>query len=189
MVAFAAWFEAARAAGVREAEAMTLATASPDGAPSARMVLLKSASQDGFRFFTNRESRKGRELLANPRAALVMHWDPLGRQVRVEGPVEELPRAEVEEYFTSRPRGSRIGAWASRQSTVIAGREVLEARLDEARDRFGDGDIPLPGWWSGFVLRHRVVEFWQHREDRLHDRIAYRRDPAGEGWIRERLSP
>jgi pyridoxamine 5'-phosphate oxidase len=184
---FAAWFEAAREAGVREPEAMTLATATPDGAPSARMVLLKGVGEGRFDFYTNIESRKGRELLANPRAALVFYWEPLGRQVRVEGAVGPLSRAESAAYFATRPLGSRLGAWASRQSEVIAERGELEWRLAEVKARFAGGEPPLPDWWGGFRLVPHAIEFWQHREDRLHDRLRYR--IGGDGWRIERLSP
>lgn len=181
------WFAAAREAGVREPEAMTLATASSDGGPSARMVLLKGAGPEGFDFYTNTESRKGRDLAGNPRAALVFYWEVLGRQVRVEGRVRRLCEAESAAYFASRPLGSRLGAWASRQSEVIDGREELERRLAEVQDRFGGEEPPLPDWWGGYRLTPHMVEFWQHREDRLHDRLRYRR--ASGRWILERLSP
>jgi pyridoxamine 5'-phosphate oxidase len=178
---------AAREAGVREPEAMTLATVAADGAPSARMVLLKGAGPDGFDFYTNTESRKGRDLSENPRAALVFYWEVLGRQVRVEGRVRRLREAESAAYFASRPRGSRLGAWASRQSEVIADRAELERRLAEVEQRFEGAESPLPDWWGGYRLTPHVLEFWQHREDRLHDRLRYRR--SGGVWLMERLSP
>ena len=184
---FAAWFAAAEAAGVHEPEAMTLATATPDGAPSARMVLLRGFGSAGFDFYTNLESRKARELAANPRAALVLYWYALGRQVRIEGDVALLPREESERYFRTRPRGSRLGAWASAQSTVIAGREELDRRLREVAGRFEGGDVPLPPWWGGYRVRPHELEFWQQGPDRLHDRLRYRR--AEGGWTIERLSP
>src|SRR5688572_21444959 len=160
---------------------MTLATATPDGAPSARTVLLKGVDERGFVFYTNYESRKGRELAANPRAALVFHWPQTPRrQVSVCGSVERLSARESDEYFRTRPFGSRIGAWASRQSEVIAGREGLEAEHAE-------GEVPRPPWWGGYVLRTDIVEFWQNRPNRLHDRLRYRRSD-GE-WVLERLSP
>jgi pyridoxamine 5'-phosphate oxidase len=184
---FDVWFRAAREAGVREPEAMTLATATPDGLPSARMVLLKGYGPQGFDLYSNTESRKGRELAANPRAALVVYWEALGRQVRVEGTVERLSVEEAEAYFRSRPLGSRLGAWASRQSEVIAGREEIERRLAEMEERFAAGEPPLPPWWGGYRVRPEVIEFWQHRESRLHDRLRYRREDGF--WVVERLSP
>lgn len=183
---FAAWFEEARAAGVAVPETMTLATATADGRPSARMVLLKEHGPGGFVFFTGYESRKGRELEENPSAALVFYWQPLGRQVRVEGAVERLPCAESEAYFRTRPLESRYGAWASPQSEVIPSRADLDERYAEAVSRFGD-DVPLPERWGGFRLRPDVIEFWQHRDNRLHDRLRYRR--ADGGWLLERLAP
>jgi pyridoxamine 5'-phosphate oxidase len=183
---FAAWFDDARGAGVRVPEAVALATATPGGAPSVRMVLLKRFDERGFVFHTNYESRKGLELAANPRAALLFHWDALGRQVRIEGSVRRASRSESEAYFRSRPRGGQLGAWASPQSRPIADRETLEETVAEADARF-DGDVPLPPRWGGFVLRPRAYEFWQHRDDRLHDRFRYRR--ARGGWVLERLAP
>jgi pyridoxamine 5'-phosphate oxidase len=183
---FAAWFEEARAAAVDVPEAMTLATATRDGQPSARMVLLKDHGPEGFVFFTGFASRKGRELEENPRAALVFYWRPLGRQVRVEGNVERLGHDESEAYFRTRPLESRYGAWASRQSDVIPSRESLEERYEEAAAEFGP-DVPLPETWGGFRLRAVSIEFWQHRENRLHDRLRYRL--AQKGWLVERLSP
>jgi pyridoxamine 5'-phosphate oxidase len=183
---FADWFDAARAAGIEAPEVMTLATATPDGRPSARMVLLKEHGPGGFVFFTGYESRKGRELAENPRAALVFYWRPLGRQVRIEGEVERLDAADSEAYFRTRPLQSRYGAWASRQSEVIPDRESLDLRYEEAAERFG-ADVPLPEHWGGYRLRPDAIEFWQHRENRLHDRFRYRLD--GTEWLVERLSP
>jgi pyridoxamine 5'-phosphate oxidase len=185
---FRRWFEEARAAGVAMPEAMTLATADAEGRPSARTVLLKGADPDGFRFFTNVESRKGRELAENPRAALVFHWaqEPR-RQVTAAGAVELLPREESEAYFRTRPLGSRLGAWASRQSTVVPGRETLERAFAEAEAEHGD-EPPLPPWWGGYLLRPDRFEFWQNRPNRLHDRFGYTRAADG-AWALERLAP
>jgi pyridoxamine 5'-phosphate oxidase len=183
---FATWFGEARAAGVDVPEAMTLATATRDGRPSARMVLLKDHGPEGFVFFTGFASRKGRELEENPRAALVFYWRLLGRQVRVEGNVERLGHDESEAYFRTRPLESRYGAWASRQSEIIPSRESLEERYEEAVVEFGL-DVPLPETWGGFRLRAVSIEFWQHRENRLHDRLRYRW--ADQGWAVERLAP
>jgi pyridoxamine 5'-phosphate oxidase len=185
---FARWLEDARAGGLELPEAMTLATADGDGRPSARTVLLKSVDGDGFRFFTNTESRKARELAENPEAALVFHWslEPR-RQVTVTGTVEPLPSEENDAYFRTRPLGSRLGAWASRQSTVVPDRETLERAFAEAEAAYGD-DPPLPPWWGGYLLRPGRLEFWQNRPNRLHDRFRY---GLGEGgtWTLERLSP
>ncbi len=185
---FLAWFHAATEADIPLAEAMTLATATKSGAPSARILLLKGVDQDGFVFFTNYESRKARELAENPQAALVFYWRELGRQVRVEGTVSRIRAAESKAYFATRPRASRLSAWASRQSDVIPSREVLEARVAALAARYADGDVPLPPFWRGYRLSPDSVEFWQHRDDRLHDRLRYRRDAAGH-WSRERLAP
>ena len=182
VVQLGAWLEEARAAGVELPEAMTLATATPDGAPSARMVLLKDAGERGLSFFTNYESRKGLELAANPRAALLLYWHVLGRQVRVEGNVGRLPETESDAYFGSRPPGSRRSAAVSPQSRVIGTREELERAAGELGD-----DVPRPPGWGGYLLVPTLWEFWQHRVDRLHDRFRYR--PDGDGWIVERLAP
>ena len=182
------WYEQAKAEGIELPEAMTLATAGADRRPSARTVLLKGVDARGFLFFTNYESRKGRDLAENPHAALVLHWaqEPR-RQITAVGTVERLPAAESEAYFRTRPLGSRLGAWASRQSEVVAGREVLEAAYAEAEGRYGE-DPPRPPWWGGYVLTPDRVELWQNRPNRLHDRFRYTRDAAG-GWTVERLAP
>jgi pyridoxamine 5'-phosphate oxidase len=188
VVQFLGWFDAAIAAGLVEPNAMTLATATADGQPSARMVLLKGVDARGFVFYTNYESRKGRELEANPHAALVLWWGELQRQVRVEGRVERASREESAAYFRSRPAGARLGAWTSEQSRVIDGRAVLDARLAELTERFADEDVPLPPFWGGYRVVPEAIEFWQGRQDRLHDRLRYRRQPEG-GWSVERLAP
>lgn len=182
---FAAWFEEAGAAGMRAPEATALATATPDGRPSVRMVLLKGFDERGFVFFTGYESRKGAELAANPRAALLFHWDPLGRQVRIEGPVERVAEAESDAYFASRPRGAQISASVSPQSRVVESRAVLEAAAAELEAR--GGELPRPPAWGGFRVAPETYEFWQHRANRLHDRLRYSRD--GDGWKIERLAP
>lgn len=184
---FRLWLEQVRAVDPLEFTAMTLATADREGRPSARVVLLKEVDERGFVFYTNYESRKAREMDENPRAALVFYWSVLDRQVRVEGTVERTTREESEAYFASRPLGSRVGAWASPQSRVIADREELERRVHEIEARFGE-EVPLPDIWGGFRLRHEVVEFWQGRLSRLHDRLCYVRLPEG-GWRVERLAP
>jgi pyridoxamine 5'-phosphate oxidase len=165
---------------------VALATATPDGAPSVRMVLLKEVHERGLTFFTGYESRKGGELAANPRAALLLYWPALGRQVRVEGAVQRIDPAESDAYWATRPSGSRVSAAASPQSRVVADRAELERRVAHVRERYGD-DPPRPDSWGGFRLEPEVWEFWQHRDDRLHDRLRYRRD--GESWMRERLAP
>jgi len=184
---FQEWFEAAREAGVRFPETMTLATATADGAPSARMLLLKSADENGFVFFTGYESRKGEELDANPRAALVFYWQPLGRQVRVEGTVERVPEEESAAYFAGRPRASRLAAWASRQSRPLGSRGELEQRYAELEREYEGRDVPLPPHWGGYRLRPDAIEFWEHRDSRLHDRVVFTR--AREGWSETRLWP
>ena len=183
---FTAWFEEAQATGLRVPEAVALATATRDGAPSARMVLLKGFGERGFVFYSSYESRKGRELEANARGALLFYWDPLRRQVRIEGDVERLPERESNEYFQTRPLGARLSAWASRQSEVVESRQALEEAVEELRGHVGE-ELQAPPYWGGYVLRPSVFEFWQHRDDRLHDRLRYRRDENA--WMRERLAP
>ena len=181
------WLAEAIAAGVQEANAATLATASRDGAPDARIVLLKGIDPRGVTFFTNYESAKGAELAANPRACIVLFWRELERQARLTGDVERLTSEESDAYFHSRPRGSQLGAWASRQSSVVPSRDALDAKLAELAARFGDGAIPRPDYWGGYRLVPTSLELWQGRPNRMHDRLRYRRD--GEGWVVERLSP
>ena len=185
---FQAWFDTALAAGLPEPNAMTLDTATPDGRPSARMVLIKGVDPRGFVFYTNYESRKGRELEANPWAALVFYWPELERQIRIEGRVERVAAEESDAYFASRPLGSRLGAWASPQSQVIPGRDVLEARLRDLEARFASGDVPRPPHWGGYRVVPEAVEFWQGRPSRLHDRLRYTRQADGR-WAIERLAP
>ena len=184
---FQRWFDEARDAGIVAPESMALATATPDGRPSVRMVLLKGADEAGFAFHTNYESRKGGELEANPHASLLFHWQPLGRQLRVEGRVERVPAEESEAYFRSRPLGSRLAAWASPQSRPLADRDELERLYAEAAARFPGEEVPRPPHWGGFRLVPDAYEFWQHAANRLHDRIRYER--AADGWKRERLAP
>jgi pyridoxamine 5'-phosphate oxidase len=182
------WYEAAVAAGVPEPEAMALATAAPDGAPSVRFVLLRGIDEQGIRFYTNYESRKGRQLAANPRAAASLYWHALHRSIRLEGAVERLTAEESDAYFAQRARGSQIGAWASEQSRPIPDRKWLDERLLDAEARFEDEDVPRPPFWGGFRLIPDYVEFWEGRVNRLHDRQRYARAPDG-GWRCERLSP
>ena len=185
---FDQWFQDAVAAGVFEPSTTCLATANRQGQPSARMVLLKGVDDRGFLFFSNYESRKSRELAENPRAALVVAWVELARQVCISGSVERISREESARYFETRPAGSRLSAWASPQSQVIDNRQVLEDRRNQYRMQFGDGDIPLPPFWGGYCLSPTHIEFWQGRPDRLNDRLRYRR-LQGEQWVLERLAP
>lgn len=185
---FDRWFQDALAVRPTDANAMTLATATRDGGPSARMVLLKGYDQRGFVFFTNYESRKGRELAANPSAALVFYWPELHRQVRVTGDISRVTPAESDAYFNSRPLGSRVSALASRQSAVLGGRDELERAFAQVMEQYGDGEPPRPPYWGGFRVAPKTIEFWQGRPDRLHDRLCYTRQPEG-FWRIERLSP
>ena len=185
---FQKWFEQALAAQLLEPSAMTLATAGADGRPSARTVLLKGIEERGFVFFTNYESRKGCELAVNPRAALVLHWAELERQVCVAGDVTKVARADSEKYFALRPRGSQLGAWISKQSSIVPDRAFLEARLEEAEERFANRDVEAPPYWGGYLLTPVRLEFWQGRPNRLHDRFQYTRAVNG-SWHIDRLSP
>jgi pyridoxamine 5'-phosphate oxidase len=185
---FLAWYEDASQSGVAESNAMALATATPDGRPSVRMVLLRGVDERGFTFFTNYESRKAREIEANPRAAFVFFWHELERQVRVEGRIERASAAESDDYFRSRPKGARLGAWASPQSDVVASRDVLEARFRGLEDQYPHDDIPRPANWGGYRLMPDSIEFWQGRPNRLHDRLRYTRRDKG-SWRIERLAP
>jgi pyridoxamine 5'-phosphate oxidase len=185
---FGKWWTEALESGIEEANAMTLATATPEGLPTARIVLIKGYDRNGFVFFTNYESRKGKELLENPHACLLFFWSALERQVRIEGICEKVSEEESDNYFHSRPEGSRIGAWVSPQSQVIGGREVLDEKLNEITAQYSDGAIPRPPHWGGYVVVPRVIEFWQGRPSRLHDRIRYSLDASGT-WKIERLAP
>jgi pyridoxamine 5'-phosphate oxidase len=183
---FARWFARAQAV-VRLPEACALATLRADGAPSLRMVLLKGVDAGGFVFYTNYESDKGHQLLADPRAALTFYWDELGRQVRIEGPATAVSPAESDQYFATRPRGSQLSAHASAQSQPVADRATLERRVEELDAAFAGRPVPRPDSWGGFRLRPERIEFWQNREDRLHDRLLYQ--PSGDGWRLQRLQP
>lgn len=185
---FQRWLALAAEADPNDYTSMTLATADREGRPSARIVLLKGCDERGFVFYSNYESRKGRDIEANPFVALLFYWPAFERQVRIEGRVEKVTREESEAYYRTRPRGSRLGAWASRQSTVIGGRAELEERVRALEERFPDDDIPLPEDWGGYRVVPERIEFWQGRPDRLHDRLRYRWLPDG-SWTIERLSP
>jgi pyridoxamine 5'-phosphate oxidase len=185
----AEWFAEAAAAGVEEASAMALATATPDGVPSVRIVLLKGIDARGVQFFTNYESRKGRELAANPRAAATLYWQPQHRAARLEGVVERLTAAESDAYFSSRPRGSRLGAWASRQGTPLDAYADLEAAFTAESERFADEEVPRPDYWGGFRIVPLAIELWQGMPSRLHDRVHWIRDSPDGPWREGRLSP
>ncbi len=188
LVQFQKWFEEALNSQLLEPSAMTLATVGADGRPSARIVLLKGADERGFLFFTNYESRKGRELAANARASLVLYWAELERQICVAGDVTKVSRAESEKYFALRPRGSQLGACVSKQSSVVADRAFLEARLQEVEKQFVNRDVEMPAQWGGYCLAPIRIEFWQGRPNRLHDRFQYSKQPDG-SWSIDRLSP
>ena len=185
---FRTWFDEALAANLHEPNAMTLATSTPHGRPSVRVVLLKGFDERGFVFYTNYEGRKGEELEANPYCALLFYWGELERQVRVEGRVGRLPDEESDAYFAGRPRGSQLGAWASEQSRPVKERGALEERLRELEAEYEGREVPRPPFWGGYRVEPEVIEFWQGRENRLHDRLRYRRSGNG-GWRRERLQP
>lgn len=184
---FDSWLTEARNAGLPHPDSFALATAGADGSPSVRMLLLRGHGPDGFRFCTNRASRKGRDLTANPRGAALFHWPELGRQVRVAGPIEPLDERTSTEYFATRPRASQLSAWVSRQGAPVPDREALEAMVAEADARFPDG-VPLPADWGGYRLLAERIEFWLSRDDRLHDRVEYLLEPDGT-WSRQRLQP
>jgi pyridoxamine 5'-phosphate oxidase len=186
---FATWMTEAEASEPNDANAMTVSTASADGTPSARILLLRGADSRGFVFYTNSQSRKGAELLANPRVALLFHWKSLRRQVRIEGPVERIGDAEADAYFAGRPRGSQIGAWASEQSAPLASRAVLEQRIAELETRFAGQPVPRPPHWFGYRVVPRRMEFWVEREFRLHDRLVYDRAAPAAPWSTGRLYP
>jgi pyridoxamine 5'-phosphate oxidase len=187
---FAAWMGDAEASGMTDPNAMTLATAGDDGRPSARTVLLRGVGEDGFRFFTNRTSLKGRQLGENPRAQLLFYWRELGRQILIHGNVDQLSDEESDAYFESRARESRVGAWASEQGSVIESREELLSRVKEAEEQFEGEEVPRPPHWGGYIVRPEVIEFWQAGEFRLHDRFVYHRDVASESnWLIDRISP
>ncbi len=185
---FEAWYAHAQSLGMKHGDAVTLATATRDGIPSARMVLLKGHDRNGFVFYTNYESQKARELSENPRACLVFFWSSLDRQIRIVGTVTKISREESEAYFRTRPRGSQIGAWASQQDEVLPNREVLDTKAAEIAQTYEGKDVPLPPSWGGYRVSPTSIEFWQGREDRLHDRLRYTRRADG-SWRIERLSP
>ncbi len=186
---FGLWFDEALAAELLEPYAMTVATVGIDGQPSARIVLMRGWDARGFVFFTNYESQKGHEISHTPRAAILFYWAALERQLRIEGSIERLSAAESDDYFAQRPRGHRLSAWASHQSSVVPGRAYLEAQMTAYDERFAGADVPRPDYWGGYRVKANRFEFWQGRRNRVHDRILYRRDLASGIWIVERLSP
>ena len=185
---FEEWFQIAKQSGLREPNAVTVATATQDGVPSARVVLLKSFDPQGFVFFTSHDSQKAQELNGNPHASMLFAWIELERQVRIDGTSQRVPQEQAEAYWRRRPRGSQLGAWASEQSAIIPGREVLEHKLEELTQRFQGQDVPLPPFWGGYRVAPYSIEFWQGRQNRLHDRLRYRLTAEG-AWQIERLSP
>lgn len=187
---FDRWMEESVEAGVHEPNAMVVSTVSADGQPTSRMVLLKGIDRRGFHFYTNRASAKGIDLAGNPRCALLFPWHPLERQVRINGVAWDLPPADVDAYFAKRPRRSRLGAWASHQSSEVASRQELADAYDEVTARFeGAEEVPVPALWGGYAVHPTEIEFWQGRPGRMHDRLVYRRTPDGEGWTTHRLAP
>lgn len=184
---FEIWFEYALSEGLTDANAMTLSTATKEGVPSSRIVLVKGYDELGFRFYTNYKSRKAKELEENPNAALCFYWAPLERQVRIEGQVSELSREESQAYFRERPRLSQLGAWASNQSSEVTSREDLIAQFEEMQQRFENQEVPTPEFWGGYILKPETIEFWQGRKGRMHDRIRYRKKAGS--WIKSRLAP
>lgn len=190
MEQFRSWMQEARTAKLKEPNAMNLSTSTKDGKPSGRIVLLKEVSADGFIFYTNYTSRKGKEMAANANVALTFYWAELERQVRVEGTVSQVDRAKSEKYFRGRPKGSRLGALVSHQSEVLPNREPLEVRLAELERQFQDSDdVPTPEWWGGYCVQPTALEFWQGRDNRLHDRLLYSKGASEAAWTLERLSP
>ncbi|TXH68954.1 MAG: pyridoxamine 5'-phosphate oxidase [Thiothrix sp.] len=186
---FEAWFQQANQANITEVNAMQLATASSQGRPSVRTVLLKAFDEQGFVFYTNYNSHKAQEIAENPQVAALFFWKELERQVEITGRIEKVSSLESLNYFTSRPRGSQLGAWVSAQSSIISSRKFLEAKLEEMKQKFSQGEIPLPDFWGGFRIIPDTVEFWQGRPNRLHDRFEYRRNLEHNSWQIERLSP
>ena len=185
---FESWFNTALESEFVHADAFSLSTSSPDGKPAARMLLLKGFDENGFVFYTNSESRKGKELASNPYCTICFWWDKLERQVRIEGRVEKVPDSEADAYFATRPRGSQIGAWASEQSRTISDRGYLEKRFEEIEDKYRDREVPRPAYWNGYRLIPDSIEFWQGRPNRLHDRLRYKLQEDG-SWVIDRLAP